>query len=56
MIDVKGSTERSMPARLSTGIAGLDEVLGGGLPQGNMLHGSILSGEPRCREQHWLTR
>jgi circadian clock protein KaiC len=36
MIDVKGSTERSMPARLSTGIAGLDEVLGGGLPQGNM--------------------
>jgi len=36
MNDAKGSTEGSMPARMSTGIAGLDEVLGGGLPQGNM--------------------
>src|SRR3954451_6659433 len=25
-----------MPSRMSTGIRGLDEVLGGGLPQGNM--------------------
>jgi circadian clock protein KaiC len=32
MVAVEGGT----PTRVSTGIAGLDEVLGGGLPQGNM--------------------
>ena len=36
MIAVKGSTQGRMAPRMSTGIPGLDEVLGGGLPQGNM--------------------
>jgi circadian clock protein KaiC len=36
LIGVKGSTQDVMPPRMSTGIAGLDDVLGGGLPQGNM--------------------
>ena len=36
MSGVTGSTQGLMPPRMSTGIPGLDEVLGGGLPQGNM--------------------
>src|SRR6188508_2817066 len=36
MSGVTGSTQGFMPPRMSTGIPGLDEVLGGGLPQGNM--------------------
>ena len=36
MIGVKDGTPGLMPPRVSTGIQGLDEVLGGGLPRGNM--------------------
>lgn len=36
MVAGEGSTPAQMPPRVSTGIAGLDDVLGGGLPQGNM--------------------
>jgi circadian clock protein KaiC len=36
MVAVKGSTQALMPPRVSTGIPGLDEVFGGGLPQGHM--------------------
>ena len=42
MIGVNGSTQGQMPPRMSTGIRGLDEVLGGGLPRGNMY---LLEGE-----------
>jgi circadian clock protein KaiC len=36
MVGGGDSTQGLMPPRMSTGIPGLDEVLGGGLPQGNM--------------------
>ena len=36
MTGVKGSSQGHVPTRVSTGIPGLDEVLGGGLPQGHM--------------------
>jgi circadian clock protein KaiC len=37
-----GAVERNGPPRISTGIAGFDEVLGGGLPQGHLY---LLEGE-----------
>ena len=36
MVADGGNDPATPPARLSTGVAGLDEVLGGGLPQGHM--------------------
>src|SRR5215204_3443921 len=36
MVGGGDSTQGLMPPRMSTGIPGLDEVLGGGLPQGHM--------------------
>jgi predicted ATP-dependent serine protease len=39
----------TLPARLSTGIQGLDEVLGGGLPQGQiyLVEGESALARPR---------
>ena len=59
----------ALPARLSTGVAGLDEVLGGGLPQGNMylVEGEsgagkttlglqfLLAGQRRGERTLWIT-
>ena len=38
-----GAPSRSGPVRASTGIAGLDEILGGGFPAGHLY---LLDGEP----------
>jgi circadian clock protein KaiC len=65
MVAVEGDT----PTRVSTGIPGLDEVLGGGLPQGNMylVEGEsgagkttlglqfLLEGERRGERTLWIT-
>lgn len=69
MDGVEGGTQGRRPARISTGIPGLDEVLGGGLPAGNMylvegesgagkttlgLH-FLLEGKRRGERTLWIT-
>ena len=69
MVGDRREGRTALPARLSTGIAGLDEVLSGGLPKGNMylVEGEsgagkttlglqfLLAGQRRGEHTLWIT-